>query len=81
MWKCTKGQWIHSFVQFYKEVHFAQTCLWIAAGSVDGKNYYNSSSGNDNLCFEGYVNEPEYSKADLDSMNFNNVNDGSESES
>ena len=35
------------------------------------------------LCFyfEGYVNEPEYSKAALDAMKFDNVDDESESES
>ena len=49
--------------------------------SLDGKSDYSSSFRNDSFCFEGYVNGPEYSKADLDSMNFKNVNDGSESES
>ena len=46
--------------------------------SVDGKNDC-SSSDNDSFCFEGYVNEPEYSKAELDAMKFDN--DESESES
>ena len=48
--------------------------------SVDEKNDY-SSSDNDCFFFEGYFNEPQYSKAELDAMNFNNVEDESESES
>ena len=48
--------------------------------SVDEKNEY-SSSDNDSFFFEGYVNDPEYSKAELDAMNFNNVGDESDSES
>ena len=48
--------------------------------SVDEKNDC-SSSDNDSFCFEGYVNEPEYSKAELDAMKFDNVDDESESES
>ena len=34
------------------------------------KKIYYSSSDNDSFCFEGYVNEPEYSKAELDAMNY-----------
>ena len=48
--------------------------------SVDEKNDC-SSSDNDSFCFEGYVNEPEYSKAEFDAMKFDNFNDESESES
>ena len=49
--------------------------------SVDEKKNDYSSSDNDSFCFEGYVNESEYSKDELDAMNFNNVDDESESES
>ena len=48
--------------------------------SEDSSSNYNisdSSSDND-YCFEGYVAEPEYTQAELDSMNFD---DGSDSES
>ena len=49
--------------------------------SADENNDY-SSSDNDSFCFEGYINEPEYSKSEFDAMNFNNVDDDeSESES
>ena len=47
--------------------------------SIDEKNDY-SFSDNDSFWFERYVNEPQYSKAELDAMNFNNVDDESESE-
>ena len=49
------------------------------ANSVDEKND-DSSSNNDSFCFEGYIDEPVYSKAELDTLNFNNVDDESESE-